>query len=262
MPKPSPRQIAAQAEMLAMMIRMERPFAKAIANPIRRYIRAALQDENFARDEINHFYNMQKQVEDIYFQRIRRSVEFFSRNRLKAKKGAENFLEKKIDINFTDRLAQAYINSIGATKIGMISKTTRKQVRDALSLSIESEIVSGDIVAISAEKRLRQIAAFTPSRAMIIAATEIHASAMFAGHATLNELQNEEGFEYYKAWIPSIDERTRAWHADMDSNEFIPLNQPFVVNGEEMMYPGDSGASAENVINCRCVTFEERKEFL
>jgi hypothetical protein len=258
----SPKQRAAQASLTRAMIKMERPFAREITIIINRYIKAALANDDFARNEMAHYSRLQLEIEQVFEKRMKRSISFFSRNKLQGKKGAENFLEKKVDIFFTDLLAQRFIQNIGGNNIKQISKTTRKQVRDALSLSIESELVSGDIEAISAEKRLRQLAMFTPSRAMTIAATEIHASAMFAGHETLNELQNEEGFEYYKAWVPAIDERTRAWHADMDSNQFIPLNQPFIVDGQEMMYPGDSNGGAANVINCRCVTFEERKEFL
>jgi hypothetical protein len=35
----------------------------------------------------------------------------------------------------------------------------------------------------------------------------------------------------------------------------IPVNEPFTVGGEQLMYPGDDslGASPGNVINCQCI---------
>ncbi len=62
-----------------------------------------------------------------------------------------------------------------------------------------------------------------------------------------------------KKWDSTGDGRTRVTHAqaEQDHKEGIPLNQPFRVFKENggfdlMMYPGAPGASAENVIQCRC----------
>jgi len=54
-----------------------------------------------------------------------------------------------------------------------------------------------------------------------------------------------------KEWLASIDERTREAHAEADG-QVVNTHEAFMVDGEEMEYPGDPGASAENVINCRC----------
>ena len=57
-----------------------------------------------------------------------------------------------------------------------------------------------------------------------------------------------------KRWDASADGRTREWHwkAEQDYKEGIPLNQPFIVAGEPMMYAGDPAGSAKNTIQCRC----------
>ena len=39
----------------------------------------------------------------------------------------------------------------------------------------------------------------------------------------------------------------------------IPLDEPFVVDGEELMYPGDENGSPENVINCQCIQIAAQK---
>lgn len=69
----------------------------------------------------------------------------------------------------------------------------------------------------------------------------------------------EKGVIMNKVWLTVNDSRTREWHSqagyDYGSNDkSIPIDEPFIVNGEEMMYPGDEsgGASPENIYNCRC----------
>lgn len=59
------------------------------------------------------------------------------------------------------------------------------------------------------------------------------------------------GYEMVKTWVAIGDNRTRPAHAEADG-QTVPLDQPFIVGGEKLMYPGDINGSASNVINCRC----------
>ena len=43
----------------------------------------------------------------------------------------------------------------------------------------------------------------------------------------------------------------RPGHAEADGQE-VKIDEPFIVDGESLMYPGDVTGSASNVINCRC----------
>lgn len=56
-----------------------------------------------------------------------------------------------------------------------------------------------------------------------------------------------------KQWIAVLDEKTRDWHAEADS-QIQSIEDPFIVNNEKLMNPGDTslGASLNNIINCRC----------
>ncbi len=56
-----------------------------------------------------------------------------------------------------------------------------------------------------------------------------------------------------KEWVTVGDERVREAHVFADSQD-RSLNQAFDVGGEQLRWPGDTslGASAGNVINCRC----------
>jgi len=57
----------------------------------------------------------------------------------------------------------------------------------------------------------------------------------------------------HKEWISVGDHRVRPAHLTADGQR-VPLNEPFIVGGEALRWPGDSdlGASAGNTINCRC----------
>ena len=64
------------------------------------------------------------------------------------------------------------------------------------------------------------------------------------------------GLPHNKFWVSAFDERTRDSHIGV---QFVDINEPFQVGSDLMMHPGDSslGASAGNIINCRCaVTFQ------
>lgn len=56
-----------------------------------------------------------------------------------------------------------------------------------------------------------------------------------------------------KTWVTVGDEVVRPHHAEA-SGQSVPSEEPFLVRGERLMYPGDStlGAALDNVINCRC----------
>lgn len=56
-----------------------------------------------------------------------------------------------------------------------------------------------------------------------------------------------------KQWICAMSDNSRKSHKKANG-QIVALDEPFVVDGEKLMHPGDTsmGASAENVINCRC----------
>ena len=67
----------------------------------------------------------------------------------------------------------------------------------------------------------------------------------------------EKGIIVEKCWLTVADERTREWHMDAGAdygsdNRSIPIDQPFIVGGEDMMYSGDPAGSPKNIWNCRC----------
>ncbi|MEK6459165.1 phage minor head protein [Heyndrickxia faecalis] len=96
---------------------------------------------------------------------------------------------------------------------------------------------------------LQESFAFSKSRAQTIARTEILGAArtgQFYGDV-------QSGMVIGKTWRSAHDSKTRHAHAAADG-QTVKFDQTFIVGGEELMFPGDTshGASAKNVIQCRC----------
>jgi hypothetical protein len=66
------------------------------------------------------------------------------------------------------------------------------------------------------------------------------------------DAQEETGGEYSKTWIGTLDDRIRNTHRHTHGDT-VPINQPFLVGGYRMQFPGDPTAPPGEVINCRCV---------
>ena len=66
----------------------------------------------------------------------------------------------------------------------------------------------------------------------------------------------EMGIRLKKRWLATLDNRTRHTHRILDG-QVRPNEKPFVVEGQEIMYPGDPSAAAALVYNCRCTLIAE-----
>lgn len=101
----------------------------------------------------------------------------------------------------------------------------------------------------SLSRALDDLTAFQHYRARRIAQHEILTA---CNAATLDGYRQSE-VVMGKEWMCSCDERSRAAHIAADG-QIVPVDEPFIVDGEKLMHPGDGslGASASNVIGCRC----------
>ena len=132
-------------------------------------------------------------------------------------------------------------------------------IKSKLTTQLTNGILQGDSID-NIAKRIRGVYETNLASSIKIARTEttrVEASARF----NVGQEAEKLGFEVYKRWVATDDDRTRPWHNEADGQE-VPLNEPFIVGGEELMYPGDENGSAENVINCRCtmVTISKLKK--
>ena len=143
--------------------------------------------------------------------------------------------------------------------------------------TINSEVMQGIIQGESIPKIANRLFPEIMSKTNLVGKTEEEKkgivkknkeSSIRAARTIVNTVENkarhdaaekaaEKGVVMEKCWIATFDNRTRDWHAqawkDYGSKEdSIPLDDPFIVNGEEMMFPGDEAASPANLYNCRC----------
>lgn len=61
----------------------------------------------------------------------------------------------------------------------------------------------------------------------------------------------EDGIVIKREWIATNDSRTRHWHAELDGVE-VDIDEPWVNEFGEIMFPGDPSADPANTYNCRC----------
>ena len=143
-----------------------------------------------------------------------------------------------------------YFRLIGGTKVTGIDETTAEKVRNLLA-NILGQNLSRREQAKLFEETLND-PAFNRARSLVIARTESTTAANFG----INMGAESSDYEVQKFWINTKDKRTRRSHLLMTQDR-IAINQPFIVGGTPMMYPGEVGAPASEVVNCRCVMATE-----
>lgn len=157
--------------------------------------------------------------------------------------------EKKDAAGAADRLIQEWVHSYSAKKVTSIANTTRKLIVQAIDIATQEGMGQRATAKLIREKTGGRIAR---SRAETIARTETHAAAQTASL----ELVKTYEIPLKKMWVTVEDERTRESHSHADGQK-VDIDQPFDINGEALMYPGDQTASPSETINCRCVMIYE-----
>lgn len=136
-----------------------------------------------------------------------------------------------------------YLFSYGAEKVVQISETTVALILFSIKLGLEEGLGQDGI----AKSILSRIPIIGYQRAALIARTETHSAANYGS----TQQAKATGLEMAKEWIAASDARTRDTHRDADGQTVL-LDEPFIVGGDRLMYPGDPSGSAREVINCRC----------
>jgi hypothetical protein len=122
-----------------------------------------------------------------------------------------------------------------------IWRKVNSQVTDALQKGASTEDL---------KKGIEQVTQFSEFRADTIARTEMNAA--FVNGAYQGEVALGEYGPVYKEWLPVGDARMRPEHEAMMGQPPIPFAEDFIVGDEPMAHPLADGASASNVVNCRC----------
>lgn len=156
-------------------------------------------------------------------------------------------IDKIGKFDFVDDQLLDWIKWRAETSAIEIVGTSADEVRKLIYDVIADGPYSMDKIA----KALDDSFAFGNDRARTIARTET-LSAQSTGQFANDAKFYNDGMLIGKTWYDSNDNRVRDWHHDANG-QTVDFMQPFIVDGEALMFPRDSeNGSAKNVIQCRC----------
>ena len=138
---------------------------------------------------------------------------------------------------------------VGAARAMMVSSTARKtfmRIADAFLSDPEFMMLGVPQQARILRRKFNHYSQFQAERFVRTEATNAANFGNMQGALTVFP-----GQEMKKEWIASFDDRTRDTHAEADG-QVVNYNSPFLVGGHQIQYPGEPGAPANEVINCRC----------
>ena len=119
-----------------------------------------------------------------------------------------------------------------------------------ISASVTSSILHGKSIPGIAKDLKTRIPDMNKSSAIRTARTAV-TGAQNAGRMDSYVAAEKMGVKVRKEWLATIDGRTRHSHAMLDG-QTADIDKPFKVDGEEIMFPGDTSAPGYLVYNCRC----------
>lgn len=159
---------------------------------------------------------------------------------------------KKANVLFNNELLKEillFLSSDGGIRITSVRDTLVADVIKSIQKSLGE---NGTVIDLrnAIQSIIEKNQTFYKWQSLRIARTETTTSSNFAAIKTAEQ----SDLVLDKVWISVQDNRTRITpydHFDMNDQK-QELNKPFFVGGENIQYPGDTKASAGNVINCRC----------
>ena len=133
-----------------------------------------------------------------------------------------------------------------ALKRGIDLTYGKKQI----SASVTSSILQGKSIPNIAKDLQTRIPDMNKASAIRTARTAV-TGAQNAGRMDSYVAAEKMGIKLKREWLAVIDNRTRHAHAMLDGQK-AAMGEPFKVDGEEIMFPGDTSAPGYLVYNCRC----------
>ncbi len=148
---------------------------------------------------------------------------------------------------------QAWIKGkkvISTFKISKVNEVTQARIGRQLREGLDAGEGLKELT-----ERVRTTLGSNRARAQLIARTQTAGAVGSGRHAGMKAAGVE-----LKGWLTSRDNNVRATHkaAEAAYADGIPVDQPFKVAGEALMYPGDPNGTAANIANCRCMTLAKR----
>lgn len=261
-----------------LFIRMAKDFEKSVSDSL------SVPDQNKYRDRLEKIIARgMKTTAEIFTRNIRNDLKKgISLFEIKADERIEGGKEerKQIALEIAAKVA-LFIAEQKLKQANLVLETNYKQMRESIDRAIEqlaetksyrfkiekkapvdagSDLISYDQVGKLASKLFKQTSGSRPD---LISFQTVGMAESFSKQAEAEVLNKSDVTidgepvkgKLQKSWNAILDSKTREAHADADEEYMgspIDINDPFVVDGENLMYPRDPAGSAGNVINCRC----------
>lgn len=138
-----------------------------------------------------------------------------------------------------------------ALKRGIDLAYGKKQI----TASVTSSILQGKSIKHMADDLQKRITTMSRDSAIRTARTAV-TGAQNAGRMDSYAAAEKMGIKLKKRWLATLDNLTRHAHAVLDG-QTVDIDMPFKVDGDEIMFPGDTSAPGYLVYNCRCTMVVE-----
>jgi SPP1 gp7 family putative phage head morphogenesis protein len=119
-----------------------------------------------------------------------------------------------------------------------------------ITKQVTSGIMQGESIKQLSDRLQKNIPTMERSSAIRAARTAV-TGAQNAGRMDSYEAAKGMGIKLKKEWLATLDNRTRHEHAALDGQQ-VDTDEPFEIDGYELMYPGDPDGEPEMIYNCRC----------
>ncbi len=160
-------------------------------------------------------------------------------------------LEKAVEMDATFQASmESWVQTTTAQKVTQINGATKRAIQKRIQKGVDAGMGYKEIA--TSVRKLKGIT--TNYRAGMIARTETHGAFNYA----TDKAVEGTGRSYTRVWSSSLDSRTRAAHLRANRQR-RKQGVPFDVWSEHLMFPGDPGGSAKNIINCRCALTYSRR---
>lgn len=243
-----------QLKMKIDLERLFRPEVRKVFNSIKKDMRITIAVTGMPPN-IDNYKRVWEGVLLNHYKRVQRRF-----------KGAVKPGKQTAEDDLLELALKAWREGQTITQAAIINETTKKNMREAIRLARQRAIEEGvqlteqelaySSTGIFAKKFSGRESGIiitetqTAAESAKYAEAEVYSGikpAILGGQPTENSTT--------KRWLTVGDKRVRPIHR-LANGQIKPLQEPYVVNNQFLMYPGDSyyGATPDNIANCRCIS--------
>ena len=128
-----------------------------------------------------------------------------------------------------------------------------------LQSTVLQGILQGESIPNLSKRIAREMGETNHAATIRYARTSVTA-AQNAGRLDAYTRASDMGIKMQQTWVATLDNRTRHEHRMLDG-QTVDIDEPFVVEGEKIRYPGDPAAAPHLIWNCRCTTITQIKSY-